>query len=61
MPIKPLPILDRELARAREIARSRKLDQHSPADAEIIARAIAQGIAEGRKYGSEVGQLPNTA
>ena len=58
MPIKSLPILDRDLARAREIAGSWKLLDHlSPADAEIVARAIAQGIAEGRKYGLEVGQV----
>jgi hypothetical protein len=57
MPFKPLPILERDLARARQIARSWKpLDQLSPADAEIVARAIAEGIAEGRKYGLEIGQ-----
>jgi hypothetical protein len=60
MPIKPPPILDRELARAREIARSWKpLDHLSPADTEIVARAIAQGIAEGRRYGLEIGQAPS--
>jgi hypothetical protein len=56
MPIKqPLPVLYGDLARARQIARSWKpLDQLSPANAEIVARAIAQGIAEGRKHGLEL-------
>ena len=57
MAIKPLPVLERDLARGRQIARSWKpLDHLSPADAEIVARAIAEGIAEGRKYGLEIGQ-----
>ena len=58
MPIKPpLPVLYGDLARARQIARSWKLlDQLSPADAEIVARAIAQGIAEGRRHGLELAQ-----
>jgi hypothetical protein len=43
------------LERARQIARSwKRLDQLSPADAEIVARAIAQGIAEGRRHGLEL-------
>ena len=57
MPIKPpLPVaLYGDLARARQIARSWKpLDQLSPADAEVVARAIAQGIAEGRRHGLEL-------
>ena len=60
MPIKPPPILDRDLARARQIARScRPLEQLSPADAEIVVRAIAQAIAEGRRYGVEIiAQVP---
>jgi hypothetical protein len=59
MPIKPpLPVvLYGDLARARQIAHSWKaLDQLSPADAEIVARAIAQGIAEGRRNGLELAQ-----
>jgi hypothetical protein len=57
MPIKPLPVMERDLARARQIARSwAPLGHLSPADAEIVARAIAEGIAEGRKYGLEIGQ-----
>jgi hypothetical protein len=56
MPIKPAPpIVLYDLERARQIARSWKLlDQLSPADAEIVARAIAQGIAEGRRHGVEL-------
>ena len=58
MPIKPpLPVLYGDLARARQIARSWKLlDQLSPADAEIVTKAIAQGIAEGRRHGLELAQ-----
>jgi hypothetical protein len=57
MPIRPLPpvALYGDLERARQIARSWKpLDQLSPTDAEIIVRAIAQGIAEGRRHGLEL-------
>ena len=56
MPINPpLPVLYGDLARARQIARSWKpLDQLSPANAEIVAKAIAQGIAVGRKHGLEL-------
>jgi hypothetical protein len=59
MPIKPpLPIaLYEDMERARQIARSWKpLDQLSPADAEIVARAIAEGIVRGRRHGLEMGQ-----
>jgi hypothetical protein len=59
MPIKPPPpiALYEDLERARQIARSWKpLDQLSPADAEIVARAIAEGIARGRRHGLEMGQ-----
>jgi hypothetical protein len=59
MPIKPAPsIVLYDLERARQIARSWKLlDQLSPADAEIVARAIAQGIAEGRRLGLELAKV----
>jgi len=59
MPIKPpRPVaLYGDLARARQIARSWKpIDQLSPADVEIVARAIAEGIAEGRRHGMEMAQ-----
>ena len=41
--------------RSRQIARSWKpFDQLSPGDAEIVAKAIAEGIAEGRRHGLEM-------
>src|SRR5258708_38249391 len=62
MPFKPPPTLDRDLARARQIARSWKpLDKLAPADAETVARAIAEGIAEGRRYGLEIAQALSVA
>ena len=57
MPIRPPPpmALYGDLERARQIARSWKpLDQLSSADVEIVARAIAEGIAEGRRHGFEM-------
>jgi hypothetical protein len=55
MPIRPPPPMYGDLERARQIARSWKpLDQLSPADAEVVARAIAEGIAEGRRHGFEM-------
>ena len=57
MPIKPPPpiALYGDLARAHQIARSwQPLDHLSSADAEIVAKAIAQGIAEGRRHGLEL-------
>jgi hypothetical protein len=59
MTIKPPPriALYGDLERARQIARSWKLlDQLSPADAEIVAKAIAEGIADGRRHGLELAQ-----
>jgi hypothetical protein len=64
MPIKPLPpkTLFGDMERARVIARSWKpLDHLSEADAEIVARAIAEGIADGRRYGLEIGQVRHEA
>jgi hypothetical protein len=61
MPITPPPFSERDLVRARQIARSWKLlDQLSPADFEIVTRAIVQGIAEGRTSGFDIAAL-NTA
>ena len=37
------------------------LDHLSAADAEIVARAIAEGIADGRRYGLEMGQAHHEA
>jgi hypothetical protein len=57
MPIKPPPPVSfyGDLERGRQIARSWKLLDHSSnADAENVARAIAQGIAEGRRHGLEI-------
>src|ERR1700760_2671920 len=54
MPIKPPPpvALYGDLERARQIARSWKcLDHLGEADIEMVARAIAEGIAEGRRHG----------
>jgi hypothetical protein len=57
MPIKPPPFSERDLVRSRQIARSWKLaDRLSTEDIEVIARAIAQGIAEGRQNGLELAQ-----
>jgi hypothetical protein len=61
MPIKPPhPVaLYGDLARARQIARSWKpLSQLSAADIEIVERAIAEGIAEGRRHGLQMAEPP---
>jgi hypothetical protein len=53
-PPPPIPVYG-DLERARQIARSWKpLDHLSPADVEIVVRAIAEGIAEGRRHGLEL-------
>jgi hypothetical protein len=57
LPIKPSPpvLLDTDRARARAIVHAWKpLNELSPAHAEIVAKAIAQGIAEGRRQGLEM-------
>ena len=58
MPIKPppLPTIYEDMERARSIARAWNLDQLAAADAEIVTRAIAEGIARGRRHGLELGQ-----
>jgi hypothetical protein len=57
MPIKPPPpmALYGDLERARQIARLWKpLNQLAPAELEVVAKAIAQDIAEGRRHGFEM-------
>ena len=59
MPIKPPPpiALYGDMERARQIAASWKPLEHlSPADAEIVTKAIAEGIARGRRHGFEMAQ-----
>ena len=58
MPIKPhFTPADRDLARARQILGSwASLDRLSGDEADIIARMIAQGIAEGRRHGLELAE-----
>ena len=59
MSTKPLPPLAiyGDMERARDIMRAwQPLEQLSPADAEIVAKAIAEGIARGRRHGFEMGQ-----
>jgi hypothetical protein len=54
MPIKPL-FSERDLARARRILSSwTSVKRLSSDEADIIARMIAQGIAEGRRSGLEL-------
>jgi hypothetical protein len=60
MPIKPPPpiALYGDLERARQIARSWKpLDRLPQAEAEIVAKAVAEGIAEGRRHGLEMARM----
>jgi hypothetical protein len=60
MPIKPPPpiALYGDLERARQIARLWKpLDKLPPAEAEIVAKAIAESIAEGRRRGLEMSKI----
>ena len=59
MPSKSLPLLAiyGDLERARDIMRAwQPLDHLSPDDAEIVVKAIAEGIARGRRHGLEMGQ-----
>ena len=59
MPIKPPIARDWDLVRARQIERSwTPLKRLSATEAEIVTRAIAQGIAEGRKQGLEMAKDP---
>jgi hypothetical protein len=50
-----LPFIERDLARARQILRPwTSLNGLSSDETDIIARMIAQGIAEGRRHGFEM-------
>ena len=62
MPIKQLAITECDQMRARQIERAWMpffLKPLDCADAEIVRRAIAQGLAEGRKQGLEIAKAPN--
>jgi hypothetical protein len=60
MPIKLPVITEMDLMRAREIERSCETFRGFSSDqAEAITRAIAQGIAVGRKLGMELAYAPN--
>ena len=65
MPIKPLFVADcfvMDLARGRRILNSwTSLKRLSSGEAEVIVRMIAQGIAEGRKYGLELAKAERAA
>ena len=63
MPIK-LPVTEWDLSRARQIERSWMdffVEPLSSAETEIVVRAIAQGIALGRKQGLEFAKSPQCA
>ena len=55
MPIKPVPVSEMDLTRARQIVRSLEaLKVLTSDDAEIVARTIAQSFAAGRRQGLEI-------
>ena len=55
MPIKPAPVSEMDLARARQIARSLEpLKGLTSDDVEIVTRTIAQSFAEGRRQGLDI-------
>jgi len=55
MPIKPIPVSEMDLTRARQIVRSLEpLKGLTSDDAEIVARTIAQSFAAGRIQGLEI-------
>ena len=62
MPIKRPIVTEIDLLRARQIVCSlMPLKRLSSDDAEIVARAIAQGIACGRKQGLEMAKVDQEA
>src|SRR5262245_43676871 len=55
MPIKPPAVTEMDLVRGRQIVRSlMPLKRLSCDDAQIVARAIAECFAEGRRQGAEI-------
>jgi hypothetical protein len=55
MPIKPVPVSEMVLARARQVVRSLEPLKGLPSDdAEIVVRTIAQSFAEGRRQGLDM-------
>ena len=55
MPIKPPPVTEMDLRRARQIVRSlAPLKGLNSDDAEIVARIIALSFAEGRQQGLDI-------
>ena len=62
MPIKRPIVTEIDLLRARQIVCSlMPLKRLSEDDAEIVARAIAEGIAGGRKQGLEMAKVDQEA
>ena len=61
MPIKRPVVTEMDLQRARQIVRSLPLKRLSSDDAEIVARAIAEGIAGGRKQGLDMAKAEQDA
>ena len=62
MPIKRPVVTEMDLLRARQIVRSlTPLKRLSSDDAEIVARAIAEAIAGGRKQGLEMAKVEQEA
>jgi hypothetical protein len=54
MPMQPLEITEMDIQRARRIERSWAPKDLSDSQAEYVVRAIAQGIAQGRRQGLEL-------
>jgi hypothetical protein len=59
MSIKPLEITEMDIQRARRIERSWAPKDLSETQAEYVVRAIAQGIAQGRRQGMELAKVLN--
>ena len=61
MPIKRPVVTEMDLQRAHQIVCSLPLKRLSSDDAEIVARAIAEGIAGGRKQGLDMAKAEQDA